>query len=86
MLSWASLVAHTVKNLPAIQETRVRFLGGEDSLQKGMVTHANILVWRTPWMGSLADYGLRGRKWSDTAEPLTLSLKCYHEYPYAEED
>ena len=45
----ASLVAQTVKNMPATQEIRVRFLGGEDSLEKGMVTHTSILVWRTPW-------------------------------------
>ena len=38
-----------IKNLPAIQETRVRSLGGEDSLEKGMATHSSILAWRIPW-------------------------------------
>ena len=38
-----------VKNLPAIQETRVQSLGGEDPLEKGMATHSNILAWRIPW-------------------------------------
>ena len=38
-----------VKNLPAIQETRVRSLDLEDLLEKGMVTHSSILVWRIPW-------------------------------------
>ena len=36
-----------VKNLPAVQETRVRSLGGEDSLEKGMDTQS--LAWRIPW-------------------------------------
>ena len=45
----ASLVAQMVKNLPAIQETRVRSLDLEDLLEKGMATHSSILVWRIPW-------------------------------------
>ena len=44
-----SLVAQMVKNLPAMQETWVRFLDQEDSLGKGMATHSSILVWRIPW-------------------------------------
>ena len=44
----ASLVAQSVKNLPAIQETRVQLLGGEDYLEKEMATHASILAWRIP--------------------------------------
>ena len=38
-----------VKNLPAIQETRVRSLGQKDPLEKGMATHSSILAWRIPW-------------------------------------
>ena len=38
-----------VKNLPAMQETRVRSLGWEDPLEKGMATHSSILAWRIPW-------------------------------------
>ena len=45
---WASLMAHLVKNLPAVQETWVRSLGWEDSLEKGKATHSSILVWRIP--------------------------------------
>ena len=37
-------VAQMVKNLPAMQEIRVRFLGWEDPLEKGMVIHSNILA------------------------------------------
>ena len=44
-----SLVIQTVKNLPAMQETRVRSLGWEDPLEKGKVTHSSILAWRIPW-------------------------------------
>ena len=43
---WASLVAQTIKNLPAMQETQVRSLDKEDPLEKGMTTHSSILVWR----------------------------------------
>ena len=45
----ASLVAQTVKNLPAIQESQVWSLGWEDPLEKDMATHPSILVWRGPW-------------------------------------
>ena len=45
----ASFVARVVKNLPAMQETRVRFLGWEDPLEKEMATHSSILTWRIPW-------------------------------------
>ena len=38
-----------VKNLPAVQETWVRFLGWENPLEKEMATHSSILVWRIPW-------------------------------------
>ena len=46
----ASLLAWTVKNLPAVRETQVRSLGQEDPLEKEMVTHSNILAWRIPWI------------------------------------
>ena len=45
----ASLVAQIIKNLPTMQEIRVRSLGGEDPLEKGMATHSSILDWRMPW-------------------------------------
>ena len=45
----ASLVAQSVKNLPAIQGTQVWFLGWEDPLEKEMATHSSILAWRIPW-------------------------------------
>ena len=48
---WASLVAQTVKNLAAMQETWVQSLGWEDPLEEGMATHFSILAWRIPWTG-----------------------------------
>ena len=47
--SWASLVAQLEKNLPAVWETWIRYLGGEDPLEKGKATHFSILALRIPW-------------------------------------
>ena len=67
----ASLVAQLVKNLSAIQETQVQFLGWEDPLEKKMATHSSILAWRIPWAEE------PGRSWGrielNTTERLTLS-------------
>ena len=55
-------MAQMVKNLPAMQETQVRSLGQEDSLEKGMATHSSILAWRIPWTeepGRLQSMGLQ---------------------------
>ena len=49
LLSLPSLVAQTVKNLPAMQETWALSLGREDPMEKGMATHSNTLAWRSPW-------------------------------------
>ena len=45
----ASLVAQTVKCLPAMRETQVRFLGWEDLPGKEMATQSSILAWKIPW-------------------------------------
>ena len=47
--SWVALMAHLVKNLPAMWETWVQSLGWEVPLEKGMPTHSSILAWRIPW-------------------------------------
>ena len=44
----ASLVAQMVKNLPAMQETPVRYLSQEDPLEKGITTHSSVVAWRIP--------------------------------------
>ena len=45
----APQVAQMVKNLPAMQETSVQFLGQEDTLEKEIATLSSILAWRIPW-------------------------------------
>ena len=65
---WVSLVAQVVKNPPARQETRVRSLGWEDTLEKGMANHSSILAWEIPWTekpGGLQPMGLQrvGHDW-----------------------
>ena len=64
----ASLVAQTVKNPPAKQETRVQSLDWEDPLEKGTATHSSILAWRIPWTESLLGYSPWGSSESDTTE------------------
>ena len=52
----------SVKNLPAVQETRVRSLGWEDPLEKEMATHSSILAWKISWTeepGGLQSMGLQ---------------------------
>ena len=66
---WASLVAQMLKNLLAMQETQVRFLGQEDPLEKGMATHSSILNWRIPLteeLGGLQSMGVQrvGHDWA----------------------
>ena len=48
---WASLVAQTVKNLPAVRETWVRSLDREDPLEKGKATPSSILAWQATVRG-----------------------------------
>ena len=63
-------MAQTVKRLPAMQETGVRFLGWEDPLEKEMAIHSSTLAWKIPWMEEPAGYSPWGRKESDTTERL----------------
>ena len=62
LLGRPSLVAHMVKNLPAVQEAWVQPLGQEDPLEKEMANHSRILAWSIPWMeelGGLQSMGLQ---------------------------
>ena len=54
-----------VKNLPAVQETPVQFLGQEDPLEEGMATHSRILAWRIPMD--------RGAWWATAQSQMQLS-------------
>ena len=62
-----ALVAQTVKCLPAMQETWVRFLGREDPLEKEMAIHSSTLAWKIPWMEE-----------PDSAKMLGLSILEYY--------
>ena len=57
IVSGCKLVAQTVKNLLAMQETQVQSLGWEAPLEKGMATHSSVLTWRMPWTVDPDGYG-----------------------------
>ena len=46
---WTFLLAQMVQNLPAMWETQIRSLGGEDPLEEEMATHSSTLAWKIPW-------------------------------------
>ena len=69
-----SLIAQLVENLAAMQETLVWFLGWEDSLEKGKVTHSSILAWRIPWtIQSTGSQRVR-HDWATFTFTFTLTL------------
>ena len=65
-----SLVAQTVKHLPTMQETQVRFLGQEDPLEKEMATHSSTLTWKIPWTEEPGGLQSMGSQELDTTERL----------------
>ena len=65
-------MAQLVKNVSAVQETRVQSLGQEPPLEKGLATHSSILAWRIPWTEEL-DGLLSMRSQRDTTERLNTS-------------
>ena len=68
----AAAVVQTIKNLPAMQETKVQSLGWEDALEKGLATHSSVLVFHG--QRSLAGYSPWGHKELDMKEQLTVLL------------
>ena len=62
---WASLMAQQVKNLPAVREMWVCSRGQEDSLEKEMTIHSNILAWRIPWTEEPGGCGKESDRLSD---------------------
>ena len=62
MENLASLVAQTIKNLPAMRETWFLSLGQEDTQEKEMATHSSILAWRIPWTEEYGGYCSWGHK------------------------
>ena len=69
-------MAQTVKNLLAMQETWVRFLGWEDPLEKGMATHSRILAWRIPWTEEPGR--LQSIKWQRVGHDRATKHACTH--------
>ena len=67
-------VAQTIKNLPAMQETQVQFLGQEDPLEKGIATHSSILAQRIPWTEEPGGYSPWVHKESDMTKQVTHFL------------
>ena len=78
----ASLVAQSVKNMPAMQDTWVHFLGGEDPLEKEMATHSSIPAWKIPWTEEPGRLQFVGSQESDMTQQLNhhhhhhQSLEC----------
>ena len=75
----ASLVVQMVKNLPAMQDTRVQFLGREDPLEEEMATHSSILAWRIHGQRSLVGYSpwvtKNGHDWATNI--FTFFHQCF---------
>ena len=82
-MKWLNfVVAQMVKSLPAVWETRVRFLGREDPLEKEMATHSSILAWKIPIMeepGSLQPMGSQrgGHDWATSLYETKVSSSCH---------
>ena len=75
------MVAQTVENLPAVQETWVWFLGQEDPLEKEIAAHSSILAWRFPWTkepSGLQSMGSRrvGHDWANFTFIGLVSGQC----------
>ena len=71
--TWASLLAQTVKNLPAMQETQVWSLSREDPLEKEMATHSSIFAWEILWTEEPGRLQSMGSQELDVTELLNNS-------------
>ena len=69
------MVAQTVKNLPAVQETWVQSLGLEDPLEKKRVTHSSILAWEIPWTEEPGGLQLMGSQRVGHTEQLSTYIR-----------
>ena len=75
-------MAQQAKNSPAVpetQDTQVRSLDREDSLEQEMATHSSILAWRIPWTEESGRLSSQGRKESDTTERLSTHREATKE-------
>ena len=77
-IDWASLIAQSVKNLPAMQKTWVQFLGQKNPLEKEMAIHSSALAWKIPWAeepGGLQSMGSQKVRHNSTAQHSTAQYK-----------
>ena len=74
-----------VKRLPAMRETQVQSLGGEDPLEKEMASYSSSLAWKFPGQRRLVGYSSCGHKESDTTERLHLGFFRTSPYPLKSE-
>ena len=73
-----SLVAQSVKDLPAVQETQVQSLGLEEPLEKEMATHSSILAWKISWTeepGGLQSMGLQRVRHDRATNTFTFTFR-----------
>ena len=82
--SWIIQIAQLRKNLPAMQETQVQFLGWEDPLEKEMATHSSILAWRISWTEEPGGLQFTGSQELDTTEQLNHHPHYHRWYHSAE--
>ena len=67
-------MAQAVKNLPAMRQTWVESLGGEDPLEKAVATHSSILAWKIGWTEAPGGLQSMGSQESDTTEATDIAL------------
>ena len=75
----ASLIAQSVKNMPATQQIHIRFLSQEDLLEKEMATHFSILAWEIPWTekpGRQQSLGVTRVRHDLATKPLPTFFSC----------
>ena len=81
-LSYATLVAQKVQNLPSVLQTQIQSLDWEDPLEKEMATHSSIFAWRIPWTekrGGLQCMSQRvGHDLTTDSSLYFSSAKVYH--------
>ena len=77
---YPNLVAQMVEKLPEMQETWVRYLGWEDTLEKGMATHSTDVSWKMSWTEKPGGLQSMGSQRVNTTEKLTVSFSFLNKW------